>query len=51
MRTVLIIDDEIDFYLLIKDYLGQRDYQVFAAHSLGRRHENAGGKAIRCITS
>jgi DNA-binding NtrC family response regulator len=34
MRTVLVIDDEIDFYLLIKDYLGQRDYQVFAAHSL-----------------
>jgi DNA-binding NtrC family response regulator len=34
MRTVLVIDDEIDFYLLIKDYLGQRDYQVSAAHSL-----------------
>lgn len=34
MRTVLVIDDEVDFFLLIKDYLGQRDYQVFAAHSL-----------------
>ena len=34
MRTVLVIDDETDFYLLIKDYLGQRDYQVFSAASL-----------------
>ncbi len=34
MRTVLVIDDETDFYLLIKDYLGQRDYQVFSASSL-----------------
>ena len=34
MRTVLVIDDEIDFYLLIKDYLGQRDYEVHAAHTL-----------------
>ena len=35
MRTVLVIDDEIDFYLLIKDYLGKRDYEVFSASSLG----------------
>lgn len=34
MRTVLVIDDEIDFYLLIKDYLGKRDYEVFSASSL-----------------
>ena len=34
MRSVLVIDDEIDFYLLIKGYLRQRDYQVFAAHTL-----------------
>lgn len=34
MRSVLVIDDEIDFYLLIKDYLGKRDYEVFPAHSL-----------------
>ncbi len=34
MRTVLVIDDEIDFYLLIKDYLGKRDYAVFSAASL-----------------
>jgi DNA-binding NtrC family response regulator len=35
MRTVLVIDDEIDFYVLIKDYLGHRDYEVFSAGSLG----------------
>ena len=34
MRTVLVLDDERDFYLLIKDYLGQRDYQVFSATTL-----------------
>ncbi|NCI50134.1 response regulator [Sediminibacterium roseum] len=34
MRTVLVVDDEIDFFLLIKDYLGQRDYQVFSANTL-----------------
>ncbi len=34
MRTVLVLDDEVDFFILIKDYLGQRDYEVSAAHSL-----------------
>ncbi len=33
MRRVLVIDDEKDFYLLIKDYLGKRDYEVHPAHT------------------
>ena len=33
-RTVLIVDDEIDLCLLIKNYLGKKDYQVYIAHSL-----------------
>jgi DNA-binding response OmpR family regulator len=34
MRTVLVLDDERDFYMLVKDYLGKRDYDVSWAGSL-----------------
>ncbi len=34
MRTVLVLDDELDFTLLIKDYLGKRDYEVFSAGTI-----------------
>ena len=33
-RTVLIVDDEIDLCVLIKNYLGKKDCQVYIAHSL-----------------
>jgi len=34
MKKVLIIDDEIDFCLLLKAYLGKLRYEVFYSNSL-----------------
>lgn len=34
MRKVLVVDDEVDFFLLVRDYLGKRDYDVHSAKSL-----------------
>lgn len=33
-NTVLIIDDEVDFCMLFKKYLEQRNYRVYTAHTL-----------------
>ncbi len=33
-ETVVIIDDEVDFCLLVKNYLGQRNYDVHTANTL-----------------
>jgi two-component system OmpR family response regulator len=34
MKRVLIIDDEVDLCMLIKSYLGKKNYEVHIAHSL-----------------
>ena len=34
MKKVLIIDDEVDFCLLLKAYLTRHQYQVYYAHTL-----------------
>jgi DNA-binding response OmpR family regulator len=43
MKKVLIIDDEIDLCLMIKQFLTKRDYEVYIAHTLtdGLHHLNA----------
>jgi DNA-binding NtrC family response regulator len=33
-KTILIIDDEIDLCILMKNYLERKDFEVFYAHSL-----------------
>lgn len=33
-KNVLIIDDEVDFCLLLKTYLERKNYRVFTAHNL-----------------
>ncbi len=35
-RTVLVIDDEVDFCLLVKNYLANRNYDVYTAHTLSK---------------
>ncbi len=34
MKRVLIVDDEVDLCLLIKNYLNKKDYEVHTAHTL-----------------
>jgi len=34
MKRVLIVDDEVDLCMLIKNYLSRRNYDVYAAHTL-----------------
>lgn len=34
MKRVLIVDDEIDLCMLIKNYLSKRNYEVYTAHTL-----------------
>ena len=41
-KKVLIIDDEVDFCLLVKGYLARKNYDVFFVHSLAE-----GTKAIK----
>jgi two-component system OmpR family response regulator len=41
MKKVLIIDDEIDFCLLLKAYLTRHSYEVFYAHTLASGVEQA----------
>lgn len=41
MKRVLIIDDEIDFCLLLKAYLTRHSYEVFYAHTLASGIEQA----------
>jgi DNA-binding response OmpR family regulator len=33
-RTVLIIDDEVDLCLMIREYLNKKGYTVYVAHTL-----------------
>jgi DNA-binding NtrC family response regulator len=33
-RTVLVIDDEIDFCLLLKSYFLRKNYEVYLSHTL-----------------
>ncbi|HYF30413.1 MAG TPA: response regulator [Chitinophagaceae bacterium] len=41
MKKVLIIDDEVDFCLLLKAYLTRHQYEVYYAHTLGDGIEQA----------
>lgn len=34
MKSVLIVDDEVDLCLLVKNYLSRKNYQVYTAHTL-----------------
>ncbi|MBV9986272.1 MAG: response regulator [Chitinophagaceae bacterium] len=34
MKRVLIVDDEVDLCLLIKNYLSRKNYEVYTAHTL-----------------
>ena len=34
MKRVLIVDDEVDLCLLIKNYLSRKNYEVHTAHTL-----------------
>ena len=34
MKRVLIVDDEVDLCLLIKNYLSKKNYEVYTAHTL-----------------
>ena len=34
MKRVLIVDDEVDLCMLIKNYLSRKNYEVFTAHTL-----------------
>ncbi|MEO6730269.1 MAG: response regulator [Ferruginibacter sp.] len=34
MKSVLIVDDEIDLCLLLKQFLTRRNYEVYIAHTL-----------------
>jgi DNA-binding response OmpR family regulator len=34
MKRVLIVDDEVDLCMLIKNYLSRRNYDVYTAHTL-----------------
>ena len=33
-KKILIIDDEVDFCLIMKGYFGRKDYEVFLAYTL-----------------
>jgi two-component system, OmpR family, response regulator len=41
MKRVLIIDDEVDFCLLLKAYLTRHNYDVYYAHTLAEGKEKA----------
>lgn len=41
MKKVLIIDDEVDFCLLLKAYLTRHNYDVYYAHTLSAGVEQA----------
>ena len=34
MKRVLIVDDEVDLCMLIKNYLSKKNYEVYTAHTL-----------------
>ena len=34
MKSVLIVDDEVDLCMLIKSYLSKKNYKVYIAHTL-----------------
>jgi two-component system OmpR family response regulator len=40
IKRVLIIDDETDFCLLMKNYLVRKNYEVYISHTLGEGMKN-----------
>lgn len=34
MKRILIVDDEVDLCMLIKNYLSKKNYEVYTAHTL-----------------